>query len=213
MNSEIFKRIISSIILLPFVFFCIIKGSFYFNSVLLIVLFITFYEWHKLSKNKTYYFYGFIFLITSLYYVYKLRVDFDNSYNYFLLITLICIFTDLGGYIFGKIFKGPKLTKYSPGKTFSGLFGSFFLALFALPVCIFLGYYNNLISLKLIIFIIIISLTSQMGDLIISFFKRKSNIKDTGNLIPGHGGLLDRIDGMLFAYPISYLLLTNYFDI
>ena len=123
-----------------------------------------------------------------------------------------CVLTDLGGYIFGKILKGPKLTKYSPNKTYSGLLGSFFLSLLLIPINSFLILIENYSFMELIFFILIVSGVSQMGDIFISYFKRISKIKDTGRIIPGHGGLLDRIDGMLFAFPIAYLLIYfNFF--
>ena len=122
-------------------------------------------------------------------------------------IILICIFTDIGGYVFGNIFKGPKLTKISPSKTYSGVIGSF---LFSLIIgIIFVKYLeNNLLDndlTKIIISILMISLISQLGDLIISFFKRKAKLKDTGKILPGHGGLLDRIDGIIFVMPLVNL--------
>ena len=130
-----------------------------------------------------------------------------------MLILIICVSTDIGGYIFGQIFKGPKLIKISPNKTYSGMFGSFFLSI--IFICIFLGYYNihiiasaEIISFQDFMFVIIISLISQIGDIFVSFFKRKSKIKNTGKLIPGHGGILDRIDGMIFAFPSAYLILN-----
>ncbi len=127
---------------------------------------------------------------------------------FFLFIILICILTDLGGYTFGKIFKGPKLTKISPNKTYSGVVGSF---LFSIVVGIlFLEYIdNNLLEkdpIKIPLGILFISLISQLGDLIISYFKRKAKLKDTGNILPGHGGLLDRLDGMIFVLPIIFIL-------
>ena len=128
-------------------------------------------------------------------------------------ILIICVSTDIGGYIFGQIFKGPKLIKISPNKTYSGMFGSFFLSI--IFICIFLSYYNihiiasaEIISFQDFMFVIIISLISQIGDIFVSFFKRKSKIKNTGKLIPGHGGILDRIDGMIFAFPSAYLILN-----
>ena len=124
----------------------------------------------------------------------------ENSFIIFLIILFICILTDIGGYVFGKTFKGPKLISYSPNKTYSGLIGSYVLPLFISPVLIYNDFINMREILSLIIFIFLISSTSQIGDIIVSFFKRKSNIKDTGKLIPGHGGILDRIDGMLFAF-------------
>ena len=123
---------------------------------------------------------------------------------------IICISTDVGGYIFGNLFKGPKLTKLSPNKTYSGMIGSYFLAIIS---SLLLIKNSNLITgktydvtLELFVMVILISTTSQIGDLIVSFFKRLSKIKDTGNLIPGHGGLLDRIDGLLFAMPVAYII-------
>jgi len=123
-----------------------------------------------------------------------------------LKILLICIFTDIGGYSFGRTFKGPKLTKYSPKKTISGLIGSYLLALCLIPFLYYLNLYNQNSIILTIVFVILISSVSQIGDIIVSYFKRKSNFKDTGKIIPGHGGLLDRIDGMLFAFPFAYLI-------
>ena len=127
---------------------------------------------------------------------------------FFLFIILICILTDLGGYTFGKIFKGPKLTKISPNKTYSGVVGSF---LFSIVLGIlFLGYIdNNLLEkdpIRILLGILLISLISQLGDLIISYFKRKAKLKNTGNILPGHGGLLDRVDGMIFVVPTIFIL-------
>jgi phosphatidate cytidylyltransferase len=122
----------------------------------------------------------------------------------------LCIATDLGGYIFGKILKGPKLTSISPKKTYSGFIGAIILSL--IVSLIFYKYdYKFGISIQLnynfIILILLISIVSQIGDITISFFKRIAKISDTGNIIPGHGGLLDRIDGMIFAIPFFYLIL------
>ena len=126
-----------------------------------------------------------------------------------MFILLICISTDLGGYIFGKIFKGPKLTKISPKKTFSGVIGGYLLSIIILSMYLkstFSPFKQSELTFKIFIFILVISSISQLGDIIISYFKRSSKIKDTGKIIPGHGGLLDRIDGMIFAFPFSYLI-------
>ena len=132
------------------------------------------------------------------------------------MIIIVCIFTDIGGYIFGKTFKGPKLIKISPNKTYSGMFGGFILSIIGTFIFLkysnFISSYLPLSSLKnnnlyLILFILFISAVSQIGDLIISYFKRLSKVKNTGNILPGHGGLLDRIDGIIFAIPTSYLLI------
>ena len=203
MSQELTKRILSSIILIPTTLFFIIKGSFLFIFFLLICLSLTSYEWHMMSKKKTYSIFGFIFLFISFYTIYRLRID--NDYLFILLITIICVSTDIGGYVFGKIFKGPKLTKFSPNKTYAGMIGGYLLSIiFAI---LFINFYlSDEINIIWIIFITMVSTISQLGDIIVSYFKRLSNIKDTGKIIPGHGGLLDRLDGMIFAFPFSYLI-------
>ena len=211
MKNEFFKRILSSIILLPIVIFFIIKGSFLFNSLILICSIISLYEWQLMSKGKNYNIFGLIYIIASFYIIYLLRNHGDAQYLFFLLILIICISTDIGGYVFGKIFKGPKLTKISPNKTYAGMIGAFLLSIFT--ATFFLTYYDyylidkfEILNIYNFIFIIFISFVSQFGDILISFFKRRSKIKNSGKIIPGHGGLLDRIDGMIFAFPASYLI-------
>ena len=213
MKHELKNRILSSIFLVPFSLFFIIKGSYFLNIFILICLIISFYEWYLMSKNKLYNIPGYLFLIISFSILYILRNDNEFGLTTIMLILIICVSTDIGGYIFGQIFKGPKLIKISPNKTYSGMFGSFFLSIFI--ICIFLNYYNihiiasaEIISFQDFMFVIIISSISQIGDIFISFFKRKSKIKNTGKLIPGHGGILDRIDGMIFAFPSAYLILN-----
>ena len=163
-------------------------------------------------KKKNYSFFGFIFLIFSFYSIYKLRNDFTGDYYYILLITSICVFTDIGGYFFGKLLKGPKLTKLSPNKTYAGMIGGYVLSLILITL-IFNNYFQLELHIKsnfnLFIFTLIISTISQVGDILISYFKRLSKIKDTGKIIPGHGGLLDRVDGMIFAFPFSYIILST----
>lgn len=211
MTNQLFKRIISSIILLPIILFLIIKGSFYFNFFLIVCFFIAIFEWNKIISDKKVIFYiGLIFIFFSFLSTYKIRNSFNNDYFIFLFITGICIATDVGGFVFGKLIKGPKLTKISPNKTYAGMIGSFLLTI------LFIYYFSKYISmqnvyqfsLETISFSILVSAVSQFGDIVISFFKRVSKIKDTGNIIPGHGGILDRIDGMLFAFPFSFLLIS-----
>ena len=217
MKKELQKRILSSIVLIPTALFFIIKGTYYFNFFILICFFISIYEWHNMSKKKKYKIPGIIFLILSFYSAYYFRNEFYGEYLNFIMIIFICIFTDIGGYIFGNIFKGPKLTKISPKKTYSGVIGGYLFSIIFMAV--FLNYVNEFseiintnvkakeLSFNNFILTIFISTVSQLGDIAVSYFKRKSKIKDTGKIIPGHGGLLDRIDGMLFAFPSSYLLI------
>lgn len=209
MNPELLKRILSSIFLIPLIIYLIIIGSHLFTLFLIICFFLTLYEWHKMSKNIIYKFIGIIFLFISFYSAYQIRFSFGNEYNLLFFILIICVSTDIGGFVFGKILKGPKLIKISPNKTYAGVLGSYIFSL--LSVFIFFRTMNNFDLIEftglLLFFVIILSTVSQIGDLIISYFKRQSGIKNTGNIIPGHGGLLDRIDGMIFAFPLYYSLI------
>ena len=210
MSGELLKRIFSSFILIPFSIFIILIGSFYFNVFLLICLIISIYEWNNISKKLLLKIFGFFFLILSFFSIYKLRNDFDGEYLLVFFILLICVSTDLGGFIFGKIFKGPRLTKISPNKTYSGVVGSYILS-FILALFYYLklkSFYLDKSIFQIITIIFLVSTVSQIGDLLLSYFKRLSNVKDTGKLIPGHGGILDRIDGMIFAFPFFYILIS-----
>ena len=209
MLKEFEKRLLSSLILIPIAIFFILQGSVFFIFFLSVLFLATSYEWSKMSKkNNLLKLLGIIFLLFSFYTAFELRENYD--FENFLFIIIVCIFTDIGGYIFGKIFKGPKLTKISPKKTYSGVIGSFLLSLMA--GSIFINYLLedptnfNTDAFHVLILILFISLISQLGDLLISYFKRKAKLKDTGKILPGHGGLLDRIDGMIFVFPIFYLL-------
>ena len=167
--------------------FCLIKNIFNHNKGKILFL----------NLNVIIY---LLFVLTQLY----LFVNFDYSNKLFFVFFLtICIATDIGGYIFGNLFKGKKLTKISPNKTYSGLIGSYFFSL----LVFFYFYYQFKFSYNLLIFTFLISSISQLGDLFISYLKRKAKVKDTGNLLPGHGGVLDRIDGMIFAVPFGINLL------
>ena len=213
MINNLLKRIISSILILPLVLFVVFKGSIYFIFFLIFCLVISIYEWSNISKKNNYLYVGILFLFFSFYTIYQLRFNVSNDYMYLLLILIICICNDLGGFVFGKILKGPKLSKISPNKTYSGMVGSFilpFLVIFLFSKIISINYTIDF-NTNTTIFIITVSAISQLGDLVISYFKRVSNLKDTGNIIPGHGGILDRIDGMIFAFPFAYLtiLITN----
>ena len=214
MNQELIKRILSSIVLIPVALFFIIKGSFLFIFFISTCFCIISYEWHMMRKKKSYYFLGFLFLIFSFVTIYELRFTnyiIGKDYMWILIILIVCVSTDVGGYIFGKIFKGPKLTKLSPNKTYAGMFGGYILSLIVLSFSF--QYFKLELSIEWLFFTLLVSSVSQLGDIIISYFKRLSKIKDTGKIIPGHGGLLDRVDGMIFAFPFAYIIIiTGVFD-
>jgi len=197
--SDILKRFLSSIILLPLVLYFIISGSFYLIFLTIFCFFISIYEWNKMVKKNDHKFFGTLFLFFSFYTFYEISIAYLWSF-----VLLVCISTDIGGYVFGKFFKGPKLIKISPNKTYSGMIGGYILSLTS--SFYFLNWINYDVTIVWTIVTILISSVSQVGDIIISYFKRLSKTKDTGKIIPGHGGLLDRIDGMIFAFPVFYLI-------
>ena len=213
--SEFNKRLISSILMVPAIIFIVLLGSYYFIFFLYLCFAISIYEWINISNSKKYLVPGIFLLMLSFYSAYKVRYtsynEFDGVYL-FLFILFICVLTDLGGYFFGKLLKGPKLTKISPKKTISGFVGGFLLPLLTFYVLVkseILTFNNKNLTenfLSFIFFIITISFISQVGDIAVSYFKRLSGIKNSGNIIPGHGGILDRIDGMIFVFLISYFL-------
>ena len=208
-SKELQKRILSSIILIPISFFFIIQGSFTFIFFLSFVLLVTSIEWFKMTKNEDLLrALGLFFLFFSFYTAIYLRQFI--GLNFFLFLIIVCVFTDIGGYLFGKIFKGPKLSTISPNKTYSGVFGGFFISLISGIIYVkYLGKKSKILldtdPIFVILLILFISTISQIGDLIISYFKRKAKLKDTGRILPGHGGFLDRIDGIIFVMPITYL--------
>ena len=142
MNSEILKRIISSILLIPICIFVILQGSLIFSLFIFLTYLMSIYEWYKMSKGKVYKLFGFIFLTISFYSIYKIRFDFNEEYMHLLFTLIICISTDIGGYTFGKIFKGPKLTKISPNKTIAGFIGSYVFALISIYVFLNFAEFN-----------------------------------------------------------------------
>ena len=213
MINELQKRILTSIVLIFLISVSIYLGPLSILIVLIIVSGIAYSEFSKLIdkiykyshikhllRHSLILFYCFlIFFISTI----ILTVHFYD----FIFVLSICIFSDVGGYIVGKNFRGPKLTKISPNKTISGSIGSI---LFSFIPLIILNYFlpeNFLFSKSNLLFCIEITIVCQLGDLFISYFKRKAQVKDTGKILPGHGGLLDRIDGMIFALPYgSYKL-------
>jgi len=147
-----------------------------------------------------------LYLSLLIFFIIAIESYYINLKLYFVYTLLVAIFSDIGGLVFGKFFKGKKLTKISPNKTISGSIGSFVLPFLLIPF-----FHSELIkydSLTLIMITIFISLTTQLGDLFISYLKRKAKVKDTSNILPGHGGFLDRIDGIIFAIPVGILLLN-----
>ena len=218
-SKELTKRIITSIPLILLLGF-----SFYYSYVLIIALIlVSIVSWieFKVLINKIFTKNLFILSINFLILIYILMfssivyygISQENFKINMLYLFLICIFSDIGGLLFGKIFKGKKLTKISPNKTISGSIGSFILSLALVPFFYYLFNAKFTNFFDLILLSILVSFFCQLGDLSISFLKRKAKVKDTSDILPGHGGLLDRIDGMLLAIPLGVIIWKYLFNV
>jgi phosphatidate cytidylyltransferase len=216
MNSNIKKRILTSIFLIS-----LLIGMFYYSYIMIVsLIIITIISWIEfyaliskiLKKNilkerflKSIYKTLSLFYLSGLVYlIFAIESEYSNLKIYLLYSILVAILSDIGGLVCGKIFKGKKLTKISPNKTISGSIGSFIFSTLLIPFFYKTHIDQNLLNILLIT--IIISLISQLGDLLISFLKRKAKVKNTSDLLPGHGGVLDRIDGIIFAIPLGIFL-------
>ena len=216
-SKDFTKRLITSVVLI-----FLLGLSFNYLIILIISLvLVSVISWTEFNaliskifkkENKKHNFYKLLTNILSLLYliIFSLLIFFSVSQNNLKLIILflfsICICSDIGGLLFGKYFKGKKLTKISPNKTISGSIGSFALSLISVPIFNSYLKYQSINLYDLILIALIVSFLCQIGDLFISFLKRRAKIKDTGNILPGHGGLLDRIDGMLIAIPFGMII-------
>jgi phosphatidate cytidylyltransferase len=218
MNIELKKRIITSILLFLLVIFCVFINKTIYLTSLLLVSTLSVVEifkisnlaqmnnsskkWNLIKILSFFYFFGIFIPVTY---------DLINLGSTFVIyILLICIFSDIGGYIVGKIIGGKKLTKISPKKTVSGSVGSFCFSLFPLAIFYNFNFIEYSYSLNNLLLCLAVSLVCQSGDLFISYLKRDARVKDTGNILPGHGGLLDRIDGIIFGVPFVWFYINDF---
>ena len=205
------KRILTSLILFLTIFL-IFNSNIILIYSLIIFGVLSILEFLELTKkifsNKLFLFLINIFFIFYIFIYTFMFFFFSNVPGLKIILCIIligCIASDIGGYLFGKIFQGPKLTKISPKKTYSGAFGSIFLTA-VIMTFLFLNFVQSF-NLKIILVAISTSIFCQIGDLIFSLLKRKANMKDTGKILPGHGGVLDRFDGILFGVPLGFITL------
>jgi len=216
MSNELKKRIITSILLIS-----LLAAMYFYTFIkiiaLIVIAMIVWIEFYALiskilPRNKfkvkllrfAFKAISLLYLSLLVYFIFAIESYYPNLKLYLLYSVLVAVLSDVGGLVFGKTFKGKKLIKISPNKTVSGSIGSFIFSLFLIPF-----FQEELIAYSLLILILItilISLTSQLGDLFISFLKRKAKVKDTSDILPGHGGFLDRVDGIIFSIPIGILL-------
>ena len=208
------KRILTSIIILPISIFFILKGGNYIVSFLYAILILGNFEAFSAFKRKLSIIIIDVILVMALLAFLHLRNDTASSFFLLLWIIVLTIFSDIGGYTFGKIFKGKKISKISPNKTISGIIGSFIFAVLSVffisfTISLMSGLENNFfLKPKYFIIALLFSFAAQLGDLFISYFKRLEKLKDTGKILPGHGGIFDRIDGLMFVVILAYILYT-----
>jgi len=211
MTLELKKRIVTSIFL-TLLLFCVFIDNLFFTILLITISTISIFEFDNLikkivNKNKIqrvlFNLLSILYILFFSFFVYYLFQSLQTKI--FILITLlICVFSDIGGIVFGKFFKGAKLTKISPNKTIAGCIGSLIFSFLFLILLQYVGFMP--VAWELFIYVLTTSTFCQLGDIFISLLKRKAKVKDTGKILPGHGGLLDRIDGMLLAIPFGSLV-------
>ena len=214
-TKDLKKRIYTSLILLLLItlissFKAILVLSLIVLSVLSVLEFINLTN--KIIKNKFYLFVSNLFFVIYIFIFCLFFFYFSNFFHLkvmLLSLLLCCIASDIGGFVFGKTFKGPKITKISPNKTYTGSLGSVIFSMIVFSGSIF--FFTNNFNYMILIIAIITSIACQFGDLFFSFLKRKAKIKDTGNFLPGHGGILDRLDGIFLGIPIGFISLTIFY--
>ena len=212
MTKNLKKRISTSLILLFLLSLMFIK-NFIFIYCLIVIGVVSILEFIKINsiifeKKRAYYSLINFLFVSYIFFTFLALIVFSSLINFkifIFLILLICIISDIGGYVFGNIFKGPKLTKISPKKTISGSIGSLISS--SIIPFLLINFLTNSINFDILILGFLVSLGCQLGDLFFSYLKRKSSLKDTGNYLPGHGGVLDRIDGMLLGVPLGFIIL------
>ena len=218
MSLELKKRIITSLFLLTLLFL-MFSYSFIMIISSIVIGLISWIEFYALISKIVkkddvksqilrflYKSFSLFYLSILVFLVISIKLISLNLYFVLIYSLLVAIMSDIGGLVVGKIFKGKKLSKISPNKTLSGSLGSFIFSLFLVPF--FLEYFNDYNILIIILFTLTISFASQLGDLFISLLKRKAKVKDTSDILPGHGGILDRIDGIIFAIPVGLLIFS-----
>ena len=202
--SNFKKRFIISLLAFPIIYILLYQKIFS-NFLIFIVFIFCVYEWNKIFIKKNYiYLLGFLILLVFL--ISLLKIYNAESYNLkFLWLVLIAWLTDIGGYIFGKLIGGPKLIKISPNKTWSGALGSLILSQFACLIFFLDNSYK--INFNIFFYQFLLSITGQIGDILMSYIKRMNDKKDTSNFIPGHGGFLDRVDGLIWIFILGNFLI------
>ena len=205
------KRILTSLIILPLSIFFVVKGGYFLKFFLLVIFLVANYELFSVFNKKITILFLDIILILSLFIISYLADNGTLPLYLLIWVIILCVCSDTGGYVFGKTFKWKKITEISPNKTLSGVLGSFIFSLLSLFIVENVSFTSSafiqFLEPKFFFLAIIFSLVAQIGDLTISFFKRLEDVKDMGKILPGHGGIFDRIDGLMFVVILALLLI------
>ncbi len=216
MLSNFFKRILTSITLITILSFSLYYKNFSWKVLVIFFSCLCFYEFYNLiiKINLSKIFKQLIIILISLYlyffYLLVIRIKIEFGEEIILILLVACIFSDIGGYVVGKLIGGRKLTSISPNKTISGALGSIVFTILGTSLFVLLSKKTNFDFIEIdfsflsYLWMILMSIFCQSGDLFISYLKRKAKVKDTGNILPGHGGILDRVDGIIFAVPFGF---------
>ena len=208
--NNLSKRVLTSLVIFPLSIFFILKGGSLLQLFLFVVFVVANYELFLVFNKKITILFLDLALILSLLSIYYLRESDEVSSKLLIWLIILCICSDIGGYVFGKTFKWKKISAISPNKTLSGILGSFIFSLFSLFIVQNISFTSSasiqFLEPKFFFLAIIFSLVAQIGDLTISFFKRLEDVKDTGRVLPGHGGIFDRIDGLMFVVILAFVL-------
>jgi len=201
-SNFILRLFFSTIFIIVYLTFLYINFNYVFYLIFLIyiLIFVEIYFYFKKYKSL-----AFIYILSSFLFFINLQFSEKIILNFNLFILIVISF-DTFCYIIGKKFGQKKLIRISPNKTYEGLLGGVIMSLFLSLLFSYL--FGMLINFELIIFIFIIIISSFIGDLMESYFKRKSNLKNSSEFIPGHGGVFDRFDSFIFSI-IIYSISTD----
>lgn len=204
-QNNILSRSISAFVLIIIAVILLKSHTILFNVIVISIGFMAFYEYTSIvGRSFKWNVFGVLYISQAIVSLILIR-SFTNGSELISFLMINIWATDIGAYVFGITFGGPKIApKISPAKSWSGAFGGLVLAIIASIIML----HCNLISeLNFIYIAALISVTAQVGDILESYFKRQFNVKDSGKIIPGHGGVLDRLDSLMLASIVFLIIL------
>lgn len=212
-NPEFRKRVISAVILAPLVLGAVAWGGIAFYAMILVAAVLMMREWDHINEHRRSMVWGWAGVLyvaaTALSFIVLREEQLGGSLSLIIYLLAVVWATDIGAYFAGRQVGGPKLAPaISPNKTWAGLIGGMISAVAVGGLLsIFFTFPHSLTQAAWVSSLL--AVVAQIGDLFESWMKRKAGLKDSGHLIPGHGGILDRVDGLTFTAPL--LVMLHYF--